>query len=59
MTAFAFGRGRAALNCKPYFIQALQLFYSADELSGMLSDLVFLLRAKLPLYWARQSHRAD
>jgi demethylmenaquinone methyltransferase/2-methoxy-6-polyprenyl-1,4-benzoquinol methylase len=41
LTAFAFGSGRAALNCKRYFIHALQMFYSADELSGMLSDLGF------------------
>jgi demethylmenaquinone methyltransferase/2-methoxy-6-polyprenyl-1,4-benzoquinol methylase len=40
-TAFAFGSGRAALSCKRYFIDALQMFYSADELSGVLSDLGF------------------
>jgi demethylmenaquinone methyltransferase/2-methoxy-6-polyprenyl-1,4-benzoquinol methylase len=41
LTAFVFGSGRAALNCKSYFIDALQMFYSAGELSDLLSDLGF------------------
>ena len=40
-TAFAFGSGRAALSCKRYFIDVLQMFYSVDELSGVLADLGF------------------
>jgi len=38
-TGFVFRSGPAALNCKEYFIQALQMFYSARELSDMLEDV--------------------
>ncbi|MCG6877323.1 MAG: class I SAM-dependent methyltransferase [Betaproteobacteria bacterium] len=38
-TGFLFRSGPAALNCKEYFIQALQMFYSAQELSDMLEDV--------------------
>jgi len=38
-TGFLFQSGPAALNCKEYFINALQMFYSADELSDMLRDV--------------------
>jgi demethylmenaquinone methyltransferase/2-methoxy-6-polyprenyl-1,4-benzoquinol methylase len=38
-TGFLFRSGPAALNCKEYFIHALQMFYSAEELSDMLEDL--------------------
>lgn len=41
LTAFAFGSGKAALNCKRYFVDALRMFYSARELSCILSDLGF------------------
>jgi demethylmenaquinone methyltransferase/2-methoxy-6-polyprenyl-1,4-benzoquinol methylase len=40
-TGFVFRSGPAALNCKEYFIQALQMFYSAGELSDMLEDVGF------------------
>jgi len=40
-TGFLFRSGQAALNCKTYFIHALQMFYSAPELSGVLQDLGF------------------
>jgi len=40
-TGFLFRSGPAALNCKQYFIQALQMFYSAQELSDMLEDVGF------------------
>jgi demethylmenaquinone methyltransferase/2-methoxy-6-polyprenyl-1,4-benzoquinol methylase len=40
-TGFLFRSGPAALNCKKYFIQALQMFYSARELSDMLEDVGF------------------
>jgi demethylmenaquinone methyltransferase/2-methoxy-6-polyprenyl-1,4-benzoquinol methylase len=40
-TAFAFGSGEAALRCKRYFIDALQLFYSTDELSHVLAETGF------------------
>ena len=38
-TAFVFRSGQPALNCKEYFINALQMFYSADELSELLAEL--------------------
>jgi len=38
-TGFVFRSGPAALNCKKYFINALSMFYSADELSALLRDL--------------------
>jgi len=40
-TGFLFRSGPAALNCKEYFIQALQMFYSAQELSDLLEDAGF------------------
>ena len=40
-TGFAFRSGPAALNCKEYFIQALEMFYSAQELTDMLEDVGF------------------
>lgn len=38
-TGFVFRSGPAALNCKEYFIHALQMFYSAEELSRVLEEL--------------------
>lgn len=38
-TAVAFQSGPAALNCRKYFIEALQMFYSADELATVLREL--------------------
>jgi len=38
-TGFMFQSGTAALNCKKYFIDSLQMFYSADELSLVLREL--------------------
>src|SRR5512146_704611 len=38
-TGFLFRSGAAALNCKRYFINALEMFYSADELSEVLREL--------------------
>jgi len=40
-TGFLFRSGATALNCKRYFINALQMFYSADELSQVLRELGF------------------
>ena len=40
-TGFLFRSGPAALNCKEYFIQALQMFYSARELNDLLEDVGF------------------
>ena len=40
-TGFLFRSGPAALNCKKYFINALQMFYSAQELNDMLEDVGF------------------
>lgn len=38
-TGFLFRSGPAALKCKEYFINALQMFYSAQELCDMLEEL--------------------
>ena len=38
-TGFMFRSNAAALNCKKYFIDALQMFYSADELSDLMREL--------------------
>ena len=43
-TGFMFQSNPAALNCKQYFIDALQMFYSADELSDLLRDLGYSRR---------------
>ena len=40
-TGFLFRSGPAALNCKEYFIQALQMFYSPQEMSDLLEDVGF------------------
>jgi demethylmenaquinone methyltransferase/2-methoxy-6-polyprenyl-1,4-benzoquinol methylase len=40
-TAFLFGSGQAALNCRKYFVDALQMFYSSDELSIVLEEIGF------------------
>ena len=37
-TGFLFRSGPQALNCKQYFIQALKMFYSAEELSVILRE---------------------
>jgi demethylmenaquinone methyltransferase / 2-methoxy-6-polyprenyl-1,4-benzoquinol methylase len=38
-TGFFFRSGRAALECKRYFISTLAMFYSADELTRVLESL--------------------
>lgn len=38
-TGFMFRSSNAALNCKKYFINALEMFYSAEELSDVLREL--------------------
>jgi demethylmenaquinone methyltransferase/2-methoxy-6-polyprenyl-1,4-benzoquinol methylase len=40
-TGFLFRSGPAALNCKKYFIQALQMFYSPREFTDLLEDVGF------------------
>lgn len=40
-TAKVFNSNSAALNCRDYFIDALQMFYSADEFSRMLRESGF------------------
>jgi Methylase involved in ubiquinone/menaquinone biosynthesis len=34
-----FRSGPPALNCRKYFIEALEMFYSADELATVLREL--------------------
>jgi demethylmenaquinone methyltransferase/2-methoxy-6-polyprenyl-1,4-benzoquinol methylase len=58
-TAFLFGSGSAALNCRKYFVDALQMFYSADELSIVLSEIGFRdVRAKTVLAGTVAYHSA-
>ena len=58
-TGFLFRSGPAALNCKEYFIQALQMFYSAEELCDMLQDVGFRdVTAKTVLSGMLGFHRA-
>ena len=40
-TARVFRSGQSALDCRDYFINAIRMFYSARELSGVLEDLGF------------------
>lgn len=40
-TAWLFGSNAASLNCKTYFIDALKVFYSVDELSKLLREIGF------------------
>ena len=40
-TAVVFQSGQSALDCRKYFIDALQMFYSADELAVVLKELGF------------------
>ena len=58
-TGFLFRSGPAALNCKQYFINALQMFYSAEELSVVLRELDYVdVTAKTPLFGMLGFHRA-
>jgi demethylmenaquinone methyltransferase/2-methoxy-6-polyprenyl-1,4-benzoquinol methylase len=58
-TGFVFRSGPAALNCKDYFIQALQMFYSAQELSDLLEDTGFRdVSSKTVFYGMLGFHRA-
>ncbi|GMQ76299.1 MAG: bifunctional demethylmenaquinone methyltransferase/2-methoxy-6-polyprenyl-1,4-benzoquinol methylase UbiE [Gammaproteobacteria bacterium] len=41
LMAWLFRSGPAAVNCKDYFIEALQLFYSANEFSQLLRQVGF------------------
>ncbi len=58
-TGFMFCSGTAALNCKKYFIDALQMFYSADELSQVLRELGYCdVAAKVVFAGMIGHHRA-
>ena len=37
--SWAFRSGKAAVKCQDYFIDAIRMFYSTDELTGLLSEL--------------------
>ncbi|MDJ0958700.1 MAG: class I SAM-dependent methyltransferase [Arenicellales bacterium] len=41
-TAWIFESNQAALNCRQYFLDALQLFYSTEELADLLSEVGFV-----------------
>lgn len=58
-SGFLFRSGRPALNCKDYFIQALQIFYFAQELNDMLQDVGFRdVTHKAVFYGMLGFHRA-
>lgn len=58
-TGFLFRSERPALKCKDYFIQALQMFYSAQELNDMLEDVGFRdVTHKTVFYGMLGFHRA-
>lgn len=58
-TGFLFRSGPAALNCKKYFIQALQMFYTPRELSDMLEDVGFRDVTASTVFWGMLGfHRA-
>ena len=40
-TALAFGSGEAAWSCRDYFVRAIELFYSAAELTELLKGIGF------------------
>lgn len=48
-TALLFGSSASSHRCKRYFIDALRLFYSADEITEMLQDVGFEQVSSLPL----------
>lgn len=58
-TGFLFRSGPAALKCKQYFINALKMFYSAEELSVMLRELGYVeVSAKTIPFGLLGFHRA-
>jgi demethylmenaquinone methyltransferase/2-methoxy-6-polyprenyl-1,4-benzoquinol methylase len=58
-TGLLFQSGPAALNCKRYFIDALQMFYSVEEFSVMLREVGFEdIHAKAVLAGMVGYHRA-
>ncbi len=40
-TALAFGSGKEAWSCREYFVQAIRMFYSAEELTELLQHVGF------------------
>ena len=60
VTGLLFRSGPAALNCKRYFIDALQMFYSADEFSAVLADTGYCnVRAKTIFAGMIGLHKAE
>jgi demethylmenaquinone methyltransferase/2-methoxy-6-polyprenyl-1,4-benzoquinol methylase len=58
-TGLLFRSGPAALNCKQYFIHALEMFYSAEELSVVLRELGYVdVTSSTVLYGMLGFHRA-
>jgi demethylmenaquinone methyltransferase/2-methoxy-6-polyprenyl-1,4-benzoquinol methylase len=58
-TGFLFRSGPAALNCKKYFVEAVGMFYSADELCTVLRELGYVdVGAKTRLAGMIGYHRA-
>ncbi len=58
-TGLLFKSGPAALKCKKYFIHALEMFYSEEELSVVLEELGYVdVTAETVLYGMLGFHRA-
>ena len=58
-TGLVFRSGEPALNCKRYFIDTLQMFYSADELAAVMREIGFRrVGAKTVLLGMIGFHRA-
>ncbi len=58
-TGFLFRSGPMALNCKQYFIEALRMFYSAEELCMLLREIGYVdVTAKTILCGMIGFHRA-
>lgn len=59
VTGLLFGSSEAALNCRKYFINALEMFYSADELCTVLRELGYRdVSARTVLLGMLAFHRA-
>ncbi len=59
LTALVFRSGYSALHCKQYFVHALQMFYSVEELSDVLKTLGYQdVSAKSAMFGTMGFHRA-
>jgi len=42
VTAVAFRSGRGALDCRDYFVRAVEMFYSEEEITKLLGQTGFI-----------------